>query len=166
MHLDLVKIPPLRAGLIGLFSQNLILMGVFFTIPLYLQLVLGLDALETGVKMLPTSIAMFVAAAVGSRLATRYSVRAITRAGLATTAVAAFALLATIQPDLADLAFAVSMAHPRRRDGADRVAARPRGPVVGRCVRPRARRAACSTPASSSAPRSASPSSGRSSWSA
>ena len=65
MHLDLVKIPPLRAGLIGLFSQNLILMGVFFTIPLYLQLVLGLDALETGVKMLPTSIAMFLAAAVG-----------------------------------------------------------------------------------------------------
>jgi len=40
---------------------------VFFTIPLYLQLVLGMDALETGLKMLPTSIAMFLAAAVGSR---------------------------------------------------------------------------------------------------
>ncbi len=109
VHLDLVKIPPLRAGLIGLFSQNLILMGVFFTIPLYLQLVLGLNALETGVKMLPTSIAMFLAAAVGSRLSTRYSVRSITRAGLATTAVAAFALVATIQPDLGDLGFAVAM---------------------------------------------------------
>ena len=47
VHLDLTKIPPLRAGLYGLFSQNLILMGVFFVIPLYLQLVLGLDALET-----------------------------------------------------------------------------------------------------------------------
>ncbi len=68
VHLDLVKIPPLRAGLIGLFSQNLILMGVFFTIPLYLQLVLGLDALQTGVKMLPTSIAMFLAAAMGFRI--------------------------------------------------------------------------------------------------
>jgi len=109
VHLDLVKIPPLRAGLIGLFSQNLILMGVFFTIPLYLQLVLGLNALETGVKMLPTSIAMFLAAAAGSRLSTRYSVRSITRAGLATTAVAAFALVATIQPDLGDLGFAVAM---------------------------------------------------------
>ena len=110
VHLDLVKIPPLRAGLIGLFSQNLILMGVFFTIPLYLQLVLGLDALQTGVKMLPTSIAMFLAAAMGSRLSSRYPVRSITRAGLATTAVAAFMLLATITPDLKDLAFAVSMA--------------------------------------------------------
>jgi MFS family permease len=109
VHLDLVKIPPLRAGLIGLFSQNLILMGVFFTIPLYLQLVLGLNALETGVKMLPTSIAMFVAAAVGSRMSTRYSVRSITRVGLATSAVAAFALVATIKPDLGDLGFSVAM---------------------------------------------------------
>ena len=84
-------------------------MGVFFTIPLYLQLVLGLDALQTGVKMLPTSVAMFVAAAVGSRLATRYSVRGVTRAGLATTALACLALLATIQPDLGELGFAVAM---------------------------------------------------------
>ena len=110
VHLDLMKVPPLRAGLIGLFSQNLILMGVFFTIPLYLQLVLGLDALQTGVKMLPTSVAMFIAAAAGSGLATRYSVRGITRAGLTATALASVMLLATIQPDLADLAFAVSMA--------------------------------------------------------
>jgi MFS family permease len=110
VHLDLLKILPLRAGLVGLFSQNLILMGVFFTIPLYLQLVLGLDALETGLKMLPVSIAMFVASAVGSRLSGRYPVRTITRTGLATTGVAAFGLLATIRPDLADVAFAAFMA--------------------------------------------------------
>ena len=30
VHLSLVRIPTVRAGLIGLFSQNLILMGVFF----------------------------------------------------------------------------------------------------------------------------------------
>ncbi|HEX5827775.1 MAG TPA: MFS transporter [Candidatus Limnocylindrales bacterium] len=109
VHLDLLKIPTLRSGLIGLFTQNLILMGVFFTIPLYLQLVLGFDALETGLKMIPTSVAMFVAAAVGSRLATRFSVRGVTRAGLATTALACLLLLATIQPDLGDLGFAVAM---------------------------------------------------------
>ena len=75
----------LRAGLIGLFSQNLILMGIFFTIPLYLQLVLGLDALETGIKMLPVSILMFIASAAGSRLSNRFSVRGIVRTGLALT---------------------------------------------------------------------------------
>ena len=110
VHLSLVGIPTLRAGLIGLFSQNLILMGVFFTIPLYLQLVLGLDALETGIKMLPVSVAMFAASAAGARLSTRYSVRTIVRTGLALDAIAAMALIATVQPDLADLLFGVSMA--------------------------------------------------------
>ena len=81
VHLSLLRIPPLRSGLYGLLSQNLILMGIFFTVPLYLQLVLGLDALETGIKMLPVSITMFVASAIGARLASRFSVRAIVRIG-------------------------------------------------------------------------------------
>ena len=42
-----------------------VLMGIFFVIPLYLQLVLGLNALETGIRMLPVSVAMFVASAAG-----------------------------------------------------------------------------------------------------
>ncbi|MGO4256719.1 MFS transporter [Marmoricola sp. RAF53] len=110
VHLALLKIAPLRAGLIGLFSQNLILMGVFFTIPLYLQLVIGLDALETGVKMLPVSITMFLASAAGSRLSGRFPVRTIVRAGLATTTVATVLLLATIDPELDHGGFAWSMA--------------------------------------------------------
>ena len=67
VHLSLARIPPVRSGLIGLFSQNLILMGIFFVVPLYLQLVLGLNALETGIKMLPVSITMFVTSAIGSK---------------------------------------------------------------------------------------------------
>jgi EmrB/QacA subfamily drug resistance transporter len=110
VHLVLLKIAPLRSGLIGLFSQNLILMGVFFTIPLYLQLVIGLDALETGLKMLPVSIAMFLASAAGSRLSSRFAIRSIVRAGLATSLLAAVMLLATIEPELDNSSFAWSMA--------------------------------------------------------
>ena len=110
VHLSLLKIPPLRAGLYGLLSQNLILMGIFFTVPLYLQLVLGLDALETGIKMLPVSITMFIASALGARLASRFSVRAIVRAGLWVTLAAVLVLLGTIEPTLDDSAFALSMA--------------------------------------------------------
>ena len=109
VHLDLLSIPVLRSGLIGLFSQNLILMGIFFTIPLYLQLVLGLDALETGIKMLPVSIMMFIASAAGSRLSNRYSVRGIVRTGLSLTGLASLLLLATMQPDLDESSFAVAM---------------------------------------------------------
>ena len=110
VHMGLLRIPSLRAGLTGLFSQNLILMGVFFVVPLYLQLVLGLDALQTGVKMLPISITMFLAAAAGSRLSARFTVRGIVRAGLTTTVLAVLILLATVEPDLRDIGFAVSMA--------------------------------------------------------
>jgi EmrB/QacA subfamily drug resistance transporter len=110
VHMSLLRIPPLRAGLNGLFSQNLILMGVFFVVPLYLQLVLGLNALQTGLKMLPISITMFLAAAAGSRLSTRFTVRGIVRTGLTTTALAILILIATIDPELQDAGFAVSMA--------------------------------------------------------
>jgi EmrB/QacA subfamily drug resistance transporter len=110
VHLSLLDIAPLRSGLFGLFSQNLILMGIFFTIPLYLQLVIGLDALETGLKMLPVSIAMFIASAAGSRLSGRFPIRSIVRAGLVLTMIAAVMLLATIRPELDSSSFAWSMA--------------------------------------------------------
>ena len=109
VHLDLMKIVPLRSGLMGLFTQNLILMGVFFTIPLYLQIVLGFDALDTGIKMLPVSITMFLASAIGSRLSSRFSVRTIVRSGLWIIVVAVLLLLATMQPDLAETSFAFAM---------------------------------------------------------
>ncbi|MEV4000655.1 MFS transporter [Actinomadura sp. NPDC049753] len=109
LHLDLLRSAPIRAGLIGLFAQNLILMGVFFVMPLYLQLVLGMNALETGVRMLPVSVMMFIASAAGSRLSSRFSVRAIVRTGLVVTGGAVLALMATVQPDLTGLAFAISM---------------------------------------------------------
>ena len=110
VHLALLKILPLRAGLMGLLSQNLILMGIFFTVPLYLQMVLGMDALETGIKMLPVSITMFIASAVGARLASNFSIRAVVRAGLLVTLLSVVVLLGTIEPDLQGTAFAVSMA--------------------------------------------------------
>jgi EmrB/QacA subfamily drug resistance transporter len=110
VHLALLRVAPLRAGLIGLFSQNLILMGIFFTIPLYLQLVIGLDALETGIQMLPVSITMFIASAAGSRLSARFSIRTIVRAGLATAALAAALLMATMEPELDNPSFLLSMA--------------------------------------------------------
>ena len=75
----------MRSGLIGMFSQNLVLMGIFFVVPLYLQLVLGLSALETGIKMLPISITMFATSAIGSRLSNRFPVRAIVQSGLIVT---------------------------------------------------------------------------------
>ena len=109
VHLSLARIPPVRSGLIGLFSQNLILMGIFFVVPLYLQLVLGLNALETGIKMLPVSITMFATSAIGSKLSNRFPVRTIVRSGLIVIIAGALILLSTIKPTLFDAAFAIGM---------------------------------------------------------
>ena len=54
----------LAGGLRMFFFQFIIQAGVFFTIPLFLSVVLGLSALQTGVRLVPLSIAL-LAAAIG-----------------------------------------------------------------------------------------------------
>ncbi len=93
VHFRLFSIPSLRGGVSMLLAQNLILMGIFFTIPLFLQIVQGLDALDTGVRMLPTSVGLFVTALAGSALASRFAARTLVRAGLVVTFLATLMLL-------------------------------------------------------------------------
>ena len=109
VHLDLLAVPRLRGGLSMLVSQNLVLMGVFFTVPLYLQIVQGLDALETGVRMLPASVGLFVAALAGSALAKRAPARRLVRVGLGIVLVAVVLLLDTVEPELDNGAFLTAM---------------------------------------------------------
>jgi Na+/melibiose symporter-like transporter len=92
-----------------LLAQNLILMGIFFTIPLYLQIVQGLDALETGVRMLPTSAGLFLTAIAGSALSSRFAARGLVRVGLLIVLAATLMLLATIEPELDNAPFLVAM---------------------------------------------------------
>ncbi len=109
VHLGLLSISRLRGGLAMLLSQNLVLMGVFFTVPLFLQIVLGLDALETGVRMLPASVGLFVTALGGAALAKRFPARTLVRVGLAIVLVAVLMLLDTIEPELDNASFLVAM---------------------------------------------------------
>jgi EmrB/QacA subfamily drug resistance transporter len=109
VHLPLLRISQLRGGVSMFLAQNLILMGVFFTIPLFLQVVQGLDALETGVRMLPASAGLFFAAIAGSGLAKRFAPRPLVRTGLAIVFVAILMLLTTIEPELDNAPFLVAM---------------------------------------------------------
>ena len=45
------------------FFMYVVMMGIFFVIPLYLSVALGLSAIETGIKITPLSITMLLAAA-------------------------------------------------------------------------------------------------------
>jgi EmrB/QacA subfamily drug resistance transporter len=107
---SLLRIEHLRAGLSTLLMQQLILLGTFFVLPVYLQVVLGLDAFETGKRLFPMSVTMFVAALAGPRLAAGFAPRRVAQAGLVALAAAAILLLATIDVELHGTAFAIALA--------------------------------------------------------
>jgi len=110
IRMSLFEIRPLKAGLQMFLSQNLILMGVFFSIPLYLQVVQGLDALETGLRMLPVSVTMFIMSFIGARMSQNSTPRRIVRMGLWVLLASILILAGTIQPELEGGPFAFSMA--------------------------------------------------------
>jgi EmrB/QacA subfamily drug resistance transporter len=109
VHLRLLGVPRLRGGVAMLLAQNLVLMGIFFTVPLFLQIVQGLDALETGVRMLPASVGLFVSALAGSALAKRFPARTLVRAGLGIVLLSTLLLLDTIEPQLDNASFLIAM---------------------------------------------------------
>ena len=106
----LLGIATLRAGLATLMAQQLVLMGTFFVLPVYLQVVLGLDAFETGKRLLPMSVTMLIAALGGPKLSARLAPRLVVRIGLFAMVVAALILVGTIDVDLNALAFKLSLA--------------------------------------------------------
>jgi EmrB/QacA subfamily drug resistance transporter len=106
----LLRIPQLRAGLLTLMMQQLLLLGTFFVLPVYLQVVLGLDAFDTGKRLFPMSVTMFIAAMLGPRLAAGFAPKRVAQAGLVAIAVAAVVLLSTIDVELNEAEFALALA--------------------------------------------------------
>jgi MFS family permease len=58
----MLRNPILRGGLIAFFFQYLLQAGLFFAVPLFLSVALGLSAIATGVRLLPLSITLLLAA--------------------------------------------------------------------------------------------------------
>jgi MFS family permease len=58
----MLRNPVLRGGLIAFFFQYLLQAGLFFAVPLFLSVALGLSAIATGVRLLPLSITLLLAA--------------------------------------------------------------------------------------------------------
>jgi EmrB/QacA subfamily drug resistance transporter len=110
VQLEMLKIPQLRSGLRTMSVMMLTLAGTFFVLPLYLQIVLGKDPIETGVEILPMSAAVFIFSLTGSRLSARIPPRRIVRVGLTTITIGALLLLATIDSTLEEAKFLISLA--------------------------------------------------------
>jgi MFS family permease len=105
----LAKIPPLGAGLQTLATMQLVLLGTFFVLPVYLQVVLGYNAFDTGKRLFPMSVSMLIAALAGPKLAGRFAPKWVCQAGLAAMTLAALVLTGTIDVTLHGTAFALSL---------------------------------------------------------
>ena len=77
----MLRVPQLQAGLTSFFFQFLLQAGIFFVIPLFLSVALGLSAVATGVRLLPLSVTLLAAAVGVPRLFPQASPRRVVRIG-------------------------------------------------------------------------------------
>ncbi len=84
------------ANVVGLLT-GMSLFSMFFMITLYLQQVLGLDALEAGLAYLPLAVSIIVAAGMAGQLVTRVGFKPVVIVGLLTVA-AGLAWFSQISP--------------------------------------------------------------------
>jgi len=71
----------LRSGVMSFFFLFLIQAGIFFTVPLFLSVALGISAVETGVRLLPLSLSLLLFAVGVPKLRPNASPRRVVRLG-------------------------------------------------------------------------------------
>ncbi|MFE1665438.1 MFS transporter [Microbacterium sp. P02] len=109
VHVEMFSIAQLRSGLSVLGAQYAVTAGLFFMVPVYLQMTLGLDALQTGIRIFPLSISLILFSIVGTRLSQIWSPRRIVRLGQLILVVSAVLLLGTATEDLRSILFGAGM---------------------------------------------------------
>jgi MFS family permease len=96
---DLLGNRQLSGGLAMFFFQFLAQAGLFFVVPLFLSVCLGLTAIETGTRLLPLSLTLLAAALGIPRLFPHASPRLVVRAGLLALSAGTIVLLAGLDPE-------------------------------------------------------------------
>ena len=109
VDVTLFRILRLRSGLTVLLAQYAMTAGLFFMMPVYLQMTLGLDALQTGIRIFPLSISLILFSILGTRLSLTLSPRRIIRIGQVLLVLASFVLLGAVDIELQSPAFGLGM---------------------------------------------------------
>ena len=95
--LSIFKLSTLRAANIVVVLMYSALFSMFFFVTLYLQQVLGQDALEAGLSFLPITLSVFTASSLAPRLVARFGVRSVVTAGMLLAA-AGLGILTGVKP--------------------------------------------------------------------
>ena len=93
----MLRNPPLQKGLTAFFFQFLLQAGLFFCVPLYLSVALGLSAIDTGLRILPLSVTLLLAAVGVPRLFPDASPRRVARLGFLALLAGIVSLLAALE---------------------------------------------------------------------
>ena len=96
---EMLRNDQLSGGLTMFFFQYLVQAGLFFIVPLYLSVCLGLSALATGARLLPLSVTLLAAAVGVPRLWPNASPRLVVRSGLLALFAGGIVLLAALDAD-------------------------------------------------------------------
>jgi len=89
----------MTGGLVMFFFQFVVMMGLFFVIPLYLSVALGLSAIDTGIRITPLSLTMLLAAAGIPRFFPAASPRRVVEVSLVAAVVGIVALFSAMDVD-------------------------------------------------------------------
>jgi EmrB/QacA subfamily drug resistance transporter len=98
IHSRMFRNRQLNGGLIMFSFQFFVQAGVFFTIPLYLSVVLELSAVQTGIRLLPLSGALLLAALLVPKVFPVARPRRVVRVGFALMSVGILVLIGGISP--------------------------------------------------------------------
>jgi predicted MFS family arabinose efflux permease len=88
--------PTLQSGLTAFFFQFLLQAGLFFVVPLFLSVALGLSAVATGVRLLPLSITLLLAAIGVPKLFPHASPRRVVQLGFSALLLGLVVLIALL----------------------------------------------------------------------
>lgn len=88
----------LVAGLTMFFSQYIVQAGIFFAVPLFLSVVLELDSLQTGLRILPLSFALLASAAGIPKAWPKANPRRVVRLGLLSVLAGVLVLVGGMDP--------------------------------------------------------------------
>ena len=93
----MLRIPKLQKGLSAFFFQFLLQAGLFFCVPLYLSVALGLSAIDTGLRIMPLSVTLLLAAVGVPKLFPNASPRRVSRLGFLALLAGIMSLLAALE---------------------------------------------------------------------
>jgi EmrB/QacA subfamily drug resistance transporter len=94
---SLLRHRQLTGGLISFLFLFLIQAGVFFIVPLFLSVALGMSPIETGVRLLPLSLSLLLAAAGIPRFLPHANPRRVVRVGILALIAGIVVLIASLE---------------------------------------------------------------------